>query len=45
MSFHRCARDYAEGLTELQREHPSVVEGPKCDLAWRGVLHEHEALA
>eukprot|EP00752_Nemacystus_decipiens_P016283 g14562.t1 len=43
--FHRCAPGYAEGLTELQREHPSVVEGPECDLAWRGVLHDHGALA
>eukprot|EP00903_Cladosiphon_okamuranus_P010872 g10269.t1 len=45
VSFHRCAPDYAEGLTELQREHPRVVEGPKCELAWRGVLHEQGALA
>ncbi|CBJ33632.1 conserved unknown protein [Ectocarpus siliculosus] len=45
VSFHRCEPDYADGLTELQREHPDVVEGPKCDLAWRGVLHEHGALA
>ncbi|CAM9495410.1 unnamed protein product [Scytosiphon promiscuus] len=45
VAFHRCAPDYAEGLTELQREHHSVVEGPQCDLAWRGVLHDHGTLA
>ncbi|CAM9980275.1 unnamed protein product [Ascophyllum nodosum] len=44
VSFYRCAPDYAEGLTELQREHLSAVEGSTCELAWRGILHDHRSL-
>ncbi|CAN0462981.1 unnamed protein product [Ascophyllum nodosum] len=44
VSFYRCAPYYAEGLTELQREHLSAVEGSKCELAWRGILHDHGSL-
>lgn len=44
VSFYRCSPEYAVGLTDLEREHPNAVQGQNCELAWRGVLHDHGAL-